>query len=131
MSDFKTLKDFVMEAKSQIDEVEVSDVEALINQGYQVLDVREPAEHNSGSIEGSINVPRGILEPAADLMAKKREEMQDRDKKWLLVCATSGRSAMATLVLQQMGFTDVKNINGGMQAWTDAGLPVITNQIKD
>ncbi|MGK0269378.1 MAG: rhodanese-related sulfurtransferase [Cocleimonas sp.] len=127
MSSVKTLKDFVMEAKSQIEEVAVTEVETLMAEGYQVLDVREPGEFAAVAIAGAINVPRGVLEPAADLVTKGREELQDRDKKWLLFCASSGRSAMATVVLQQMGFQNVKNINGGLQGWEDAGMPVIKN----
>ena len=125
MSNFKTMKDFVIAAKSQIEEVEITEVEALIADGYQVLDVREADEFSAGTIKGAINVPRGILEAAADLEIKKREELQDRDKKWLLFCASSARSAMATDILQQMGFKKVKNINGGMNAWKDAEMKVI------
>lgn len=127
MSSVKTLKDFVMEAKSQIEEIAVTEVETLMAEGYQVLDVREPGEFAAVAIAGAINVPRGVLEPAADLVMKGREELQDRDKKWLLFCASSGRSAMATVVLKQMGFQNVKNINGGLEAWEEAGMPVIKN----
>ncbi len=125
MNEEKTLKDFVSAAKSKIQEVNVSEVKALLEEGYQVLDVREPAEFLSGCIEGAINVPRGILEPAADRdYPGHRQELMDRDKKWLVFCASSGRSAMATVVLHEMGFRNVKNINGGMNAWKAAGLPV-------
>ena len=44
MNQEKTLMDFVKQAKAKIQEVEVSEVNALLNEGYQVLDVREPAE---------------------------------------------------------------------------------------
>ena len=125
MSDTKTLKDFVMEAKSQIDEVGIDEISTLIAEGYQVLDVREPAEFLEGTIKGAINVPRGLLEPAADLELKGREELQDRDKKWLLLCATSGRSAMAAYVLKQMGFKNIKNIDCGMQAYKSAEMKVV------
>ena len=64
MNQEKTLMDFVKQAKAKIQEVEVSEVRGLLNDGYQVLDVREPAEFLSGSIEGALNVPRGTLEPA-------------------------------------------------------------------
>jgi len=122
----KTLMDFVKEAKSQITEVEVSDVVALLDEGYQVLDVREPAEFISGTIDGALNVPRGVLEAASDHQYPgKSESMQDRDKKWLLLCATSGRSAMAAVVMQQMGFKNVKNINGGMALWKQAEMHVV------
>jgi rhodanese-related sulfurtransferase len=117
----KTLMDFVKEAKSKITEVDVATAKNLIAEGYRVLDVREPGEVAQGCIEGSINVPRGVLEPAADLANKEgNKELQNgRDDKWLVVCRTSGRSAMACDVLQQMGFTNVKNIAGGMTAWNN------------
>ena len=125
----KTLMDFVKQAKSQIQEIDVSAVNALLDEGYQVLDVREPAEFLAGTIAGALNIPRGILEPAADRQyAGRREELMDRDKKWLLFCASSGRSAMASVVLQQMGFKNIKNINGGMNAWKVAELPISTPQ---
>ena len=128
MPNTKTMKDFISAAKAQIEEVEIDAVEALLAEGYQVLDVREPAEFEKGSIQGAINVPRGVLEGAADLIVKGREELQDRDKKWLLFCASSARSAMATLVLQQMGFQSVKNINGGINAWKDAEMKVVISK---
>ena len=91
------------------------------------MDVRETAEFLTGTIEGALNVPRGILEPAADRQyAGHRHELMDRDKKWLIFCDSSGRSAMATVVLQEMGFKNVKNINGGMNAWKSAELTVTT-----
>ncbi|VAW66196.1 Rhodanese-related sulfurtransferase [hydrothermal vent metagenome] len=127
MSDVKTLMDFVKEAKSQITEIEVSDVAALLDEGYQVLDVREPGEFQAGTVGGAHNVPRGVLEAACDLQYPGHQAMmQDRDKKWLLLCATSGRSAMAASVMQQMGFKDVKNILGGIVAWKSAEMPVVT-----
>ena len=122
----KTLMDFVKEAKSQITEVEITEVVALLDEGYQVLDVREPAEYISGTLDGAFNVPRGVLEAASDHQYPgKNQNMQDRDKKWLLLCATSGRSAMAASVMQQMGFKNVKNINGGMAAWKQAEMHVV------
>ena len=122
MPEAKTLKDFVTEAKSQIEEVGINEIAPLLAEGYQVLDVREPGEFLEGTIKGAINVPRGVLEPAADLEFKGREELQDRDKKWLLVCATSGRSAMAAYILKQMGFKNIKNIDCGMQSLKDAKM---------
>jgi len=126
MSSDKTLMDFVKEAKSQITEVDVTGVVDLLDEGYQVLDVREPAEYISGTIDGAFNVPRGMLEALSDNdYPGHNEKMLDRDKKWLVFCATSGRSAMAAAVMQQMGFKNVKNINGGMAAWKSAEMQVV------
>jgi rhodanese-related sulfurtransferase len=122
-----SLKDFVTDAKSRINEVDVDTAEKLIAEGYLVLDVREPAEHDSLAIEDSINVPRGVLEPAADLeYPKANPELRDqRDQKWLVLCATGGRAALAADVLQKMGFSSVTNILGGMVAWKEAGKPTV------
>lgn len=126
MSKEKTLKDFVKQAKNQIQEIEVTEVHDYLKQGYQILDVREPGEYLAGTIAGALNIPRGVLEPAADHeYAGHHAELMDRDKKWLLFCVSSGRSAMATVTLQQMGFKNVKNINGGMNAWKMAELPIV------
>lgn len=125
MNEEKTLMDFVKQAKSQITEINVSNVKSLLDEGYSILDVREPAEFMSGTIEGALNIPRGILEVAADRQnAGRNENLTDRDKKWLLLCASSGRSAMAAAVMQQMGFKNIKNIDGGITAWKAAGLAV-------
>ena len=123
-----SLMDFVKDAKSRIKEVDINAAEGLIAQGYKVLDVREPAEHAAGAIDGSLNIPRGTLEPAADLAyAKGNPALRDqRDAKWLVVCATGGRSALATNTLQQMGFVDVTNMLGGMSAWIEADKPIVT-----
>ena len=114
--------DFVKDAKSRIQEVNIEDVSTLqTEQGYGVLDVREVDEYERGTIPGSVHVPRGMIEAFCDHnYPSKRAELQDRDHPWLILCATGGRAAMACDVMQQMGFTNVKNINGGMAAWKEA-----------
>lgn len=115
--------DFVKQAKSRIQEVDINTAEDLMNQGWKILDVREPDEYLSGSIANAIHVPRGILEPACDLENKGGVQalQEGRNDKWLVLCRTSGRAALACDVMQQMGFTEVKNILGGMMAWQAAG----------
>jgi rhodanese-related sulfurtransferase len=127
MSQEKCLMDFVMDAKTRIKEVEVAEAQKLIEDGYRVLDVREPAEYLSGAINHSLHVPRGMLEAAAD---RKYDgaipELRDhRDAKWLVMCRSGARAAMACDVLQQMGYSDVTNVFGGMVAWKEANLPLV------
>ena len=119
----KTLADFLKEATSRITEIDVDGAEKLIRQGYQVLDIREPDEHETSQIKGSINIPRGLLEPAADTEFEGANPIlrDGRDSDWLVLCATGGRAALATDTLQQMGFKNVINLAGGMNAWESAG----------
>lgn len=120
----KSLKDFVAEAKRSIREVTVEQANEQRTKAM-MLDVREPGEVANGRIPGSLNVPRGMLEAKADLDYPNREaRLADRAQPIVIYCATGGRSAMAAVALQEMGFTDVTSMAGGFNAWTEKGLPV-------
>jgi len=122
MNNTKTFLDYVNYAKSKITEVDIDMAEQLILKGYNVLDIREPHEHNEKKIKGSINIPRGVLEPAACLNFQGANPVlrDARDDNWLIICATGGRSALATETLQSMGFNNVSSIAGGLEAWESA-----------
>lgn len=118
----KSLADLVGAAKSEIKEISVSDLKQEMSAGggnLLVVDIREPQEVSAGAIEGSIQVPRGVLEPAADLQYGKRhpELSAARDRRVVLYCASGGRSALGAAVLQQMGFGEVLSLAGGYDAW--------------
>ncbi|HEV2188781.1 MAG TPA: rhodanese-like domain-containing protein, partial [Stellaceae bacterium] len=84
----------------------------------QILDVREPDEFTGplGHIEGAVLIPLGELAERAGELAK--------DRPIVAVCRAGSRSAQATMILQQAGFTDVANLNGGMLRWRAEGYPV-------
>jgi rhodanese-related sulfurtransferase len=123
----KSLKDFVADAKSRIREISAADTAEAIktNPHILVVDVREPAEWAEGHIPGALLVPRGVLEAKADLEYPNREpRLADRSQPIIVHCASAARSAMAADVLQQMGFTDVRSLAGGIVAWKEKGLPI-------
>lgn len=123
----KGLLDYIEAAKALIEEVSLEEGRERIAQGVKVLDVREPGEFLSGAIEGAMNVPRGVLEPAADLAYEgANPALRDyRDDAWLVVCKSGGRAALATQTLNEMGFSHVINLIGGMDAWQAAGYPMV------
>jgi sulfur dioxygenase len=84
----------------------------------QILDVREAEEFTGplGHIEGAVLIPLGELAARAD-------ELQ-RDRPIVAVCRAGSRSAQATAILLQAGFSDVANLNGGMLRWRAEGYPV-------
>lgn len=131
MSETKTmsLMDFVAAARAQIKEVMPGELQQLLDNESDVLlvDVRESSEHEQGHLQGAHLVPRGILEAAADLNYPKRDALLSgaRERPVVLYCATGGRSAMAALTLQMMGFTRVYSLAGGFMKWQDEGLPVV------
>lgn len=118
----KTSHDLVVEAKSRIKEVSVTDARALIQAGAVVLDVREPGEYEAGHVPGAINVPRGLLE----FKLAGTPELNQPDTPIVVYCKTSGRSALAVVTLAEMGVTNTVNMGGGFDAWTGAGYPTDT-----
>ena len=73
--------------------------------GALILDVREPEEHAQGSIPGSVNIPRGLLE------IKIEGVCSGPDQPILVHCAGGGRAALAAQSLQDMGYTAVSSID--------------------
>ncbi|MCW2831700.1 MAG: sulfurtransferase [Aeromicrobium sp.] len=84
--------------------------------GLVVLDVREDHEWAAGHIAGAVHVPLG------DLPARVGE--LDPTVRTLVVCHVGGRSARATAWLHAQGH-EVVNLQGGMEAWEQAGRPVV------
>jgi rhodanese-related sulfurtransferase len=123
----KTLKDLLTEARGHIRELDPESAEELREERDDclLLDVREAEEFAAGRIPGAVNVPRGLLEGAADPDYKRPhpELAAARGRSVLVCCTTGGRSALAAETLQAMGFTDVRNIAGGLDTWIAEDLP--------
>lgn len=124
-----SLMDFVAAARSQIQEVDAAGLQKMLAEKTDLLlvDVRESSEHEQGHLQNAHLVPRGILEAAADLNYPKHDEtlFTARERPVVLYCATGGRSALAALTLQMMGFKEVYSLAGGFMKWRESGLPVI------
>ena len=90
----------------------------LINREKGVLiDVREPAEFAAGHPVGARNIPLGSISASKDLPSNKALPL-------LLICATGARSARAAGLLRKAGHEKAVSVNGGMNAWREAGLPI-------
>ena len=57
-----TFRDLLTAAKAEITEVDTATVAGYLDQGWSLLDVREPDEYQEGAIAGAIHIPRGLLE---------------------------------------------------------------------
>jgi adenylyltransferase/sulfurtransferase len=82
-----------------------------------VLDVREPHEAGIGRIPGSRLIPLGELEDRVNEL--------NRDADIVAYCRSGGRSARAVRLLREQGFTRVRNLAGGILAWSDQVDPSI------
>lgn len=80
------------------------------------LDVREEDEWQAGHIDGARHIPLRELSGRVGELAKGRPIVA--------VCRSGSRSAAAVRGLKQLGY-DAENLDGGVTAWTKAGLPLI------
>lgn len=115
----KQAQDLVAQAKQQINEVHLDHAPEAIAQADLLIDVREPAEFDSGHLQGAINIPRGLLE----FTLSGTPEYGDRDLNIVIYCKTSGRAALAALSLKEMGYANIISFDGGFDAWVAAGNP--------
>lgn len=81
-----------------------------------VIDVREPWEYEAGHIPGVTLIPMN------DISARLSE--LPRDKTIILTCRSGNRSAQVTDYLLAQGFTNARNMSGGILSWQSAGLPI-------
>jgi glyoxylase-like metal-dependent hydrolase (beta-lactamase superfamily II)/rhodanese-related sulfurtransferase len=86
--------------------------------GATALDVREPDEYSSGHIPDAIHVPLGELAERADEIP--------RDRPVVAYCGHGERGATAVSLLERAGRTALLNLDGGLDAWRDAGFSIAT-----
>jgi len=121
----KTAVELIQAARAQVGGVHPKEAKDEVDAGGAVLiDVREPEEWQHGHIDGSIPATRGFVEFFADPTSPRHKEGLTPDRRVIVVCASGARAALAALSLKEMGYEDVVVLEGGLKAWTDAGLPI-------
>lgn len=121
----KQASDLVAEAKARVENLDPDAVETELEDGDAVLvDIRDAPElEEHGRIPGSVHVPRGMLEFRADTTSPYHQPPLDPSKRVILHCASGGRSALAAQTLQEMGYEHIAHLDGGINAWKEAGKP--------
>ena len=108
----------VDEAKSRIKEVTVAETQQRLQEGAQLIDVREDNEWQAGHAKNAVHLGRGIIE--RDITGK----YPDKSTELILYCGGGFRSALSADNLQKMGYTNVASMAGGWRAWKEANAPV-------
>ncbi len=84
-----------------------------------ILDVRDEAEFTIGHITGAKHIP------LADLDSRLKEIQKYKDKPVIVNCQSGMRSAKACNTLRKLEFKQLHNLQGGLNAWTQANLPLV------
>lgn len=94
----------------------------LLSQGKaELIDVRTPAEYREVHIEGARNVPLDRLQPDSLMAARNGQS----DQPLYLTCKSGKRGSQACQKFIDAGFDRVVNVDGGVDAWESASLPVV------
>lgn len=131
MTQKATVKDLIVEARANIENLDVAAVKTELQRpGAVLVDVREPDERlQHGTIPGALAAPRGMLEFYADPNTPYHRKEFDPQGRILLYCAAGSRSALAAAVLRRMGFARVAHLDGGFKAWKESGGEVVAVQL--
>ncbi len=109
-------------AKRQVPEVEPADLsDAISSGGVTLVDCRDPEEFVTGIIPGARKIP------LAQVQATLVEAGLALDTPLVIYCAVGNRSAVAAKLLLDVGFTNVRNLAGGIVRWGQLGLPLATD----
>ena len=102
--------------------VQPTDAVKLINNDAVVLDMRSAESYSRGHIVGARNVPMDELDGHLEKLARFKS------KPVVAVCDAGITSSKAVNTLRNSGFESVYNLKGGMNAWGQAGLPVVSGK---
>lgn len=102
-----------------VDELDVAEVSAVMtDSGIQIVDCRTEREWKSGHIDGARLMPLGSI-------GDHLHELETGHTV-IVVCRSGHRSGIAARQLTRAGFTDVKSLKGGINAWNRAGKKLVS-----
>jgi glyoxylase-like metal-dependent hydrolase (beta-lactamase superfamily II)/rhodanese-related sulfurtransferase len=123
MSGGKTVDQLLAEATAAVPFIAMAELAQRVlsgNLGLILLDVREREAYVAGHVPGARHVPRGQLE------LRVNQELPDPTARILTCCEYGKISTLAAHTLRTLGFRRAAALDGGMKAWCDSGLPVVT-----
>ncbi len=112
--------EIVVDAKARVQENDVQAVKSMLDgdRRFYLVDVREDNEWDAGHLPQAIHLGKGIIERDIETA------IPDQDAEIVLYCGGGYRSAMAADHIQQMGYTNVWSMDGGIREWAAAGYPI-------
>ena len=114
----KTAKDYLEEANKVVKKIDLNDaIEKHKNNSAIFIDVRDSSDiAKTGSISGSLKIPRGLIEFVADEATALYNDALKKDSEIILVCGAGGQAALTGKTLMDMGYMNVSNV-GAIGDW--------------
>lgn len=123
MTKIVNCKELVEDAESRIETISVAEaLQAFEEENALFVDLRDVRElRKEGKIPGAFHAPRGLLEFWIDPQSPYHKKIFAEDHRFIFYCNLGWRSALATDIAQQMGLKRACHIQGGFDAWKNAG----------
>jgi rhodanese-related sulfurtransferase len=114
--------ELAQDTKKSIEQIDVEALNKILEEGgdYVLIDVRQPAEYYTNNIPGSVLIPRGVLElKIADENFWFDQYLYPPTDSTLIItyCKVGDRGTLAAKSLLEIGYKNVKNLNGGYNAY--------------
>ena len=125
----KTFQQMVSEAMGEVPTISPAEARKRMQQNPQtlVVDVRDAADISAtGIIPDALNISLGTLTYKADNQVEeawREPALRDRNRPIITTCEIGPMGALGGKLLKDMGFANVSILEGGTQAWKDAGFP--------
>jgi rhodanese-related sulfurtransferase len=121
-----TIDDLLAQARAELNRVDPPTAQAAIEDGARLIDIRADSQiARDGVVPGALVIARNVLEWRLDPESgHAHPEAPAFDDQVILMCNEGYASSLAAVTLQQLGFEQATDLDGGFQAWRAAGLPV-------
>jgi len=125
----KTFRNMTAEAYAAVPTITPAELQRRLQEepDLLVIDVRDSADvAQTGTLPGAVNISYSALTYSADSEVPEEwrdARLADRTRPIVTTCTLGPLGALGAKLLQDMGFTNVQILAGGVQGWTDAGLP--------
>ena len=124
----KSIQTLVSEAMQEIKTINADEALKMVqDNNCNLIDIRDARElENSGSVENSVHIPRGMLEIYMDpSSALFKQGVLDQNKEMVLFCAGGVRSALAVKALKDMGYKKISHIEGGFGSISQSKFKIV------
>jgi rhodanese-related sulfurtransferase len=121
-----TINEHLAAARRRLKRLTPAQAQNAMRSGAALIDIRSDSQiARDGTIAGALVIPRNVLEWRLDPSSQHRHPGAPQlGEQIILLCDEGYQSSLAAATLQQLGFSRATDVDGGFQAWRDAGLPV-------
>jgi rhodanese-related sulfurtransferase len=121
-----SVDDLLARARAGLDRVDPAGAARAVDEGAVLIDIRSETQRAAdGVVPQSVYIPRNVLEWRCDPDCEHRDpRVSVTDRPVIVMCDAGYQSSLAAATLKELGLERATDLDGGFQAWREAGLPV-------